>query len=249
MRGLLFLAIVISLSLHADPTGTTLTSTSCTLGTQAQTNPSACDLTMVIGQAEYEVAAHASASANGMPWTIAFDTSPLSPFQQPPIAWSANSMAEDEGTFSTPGKSRTGLVEFDIQLFSSHDDFGLGASISDGTHNYGFTAIGSGPVAPTRCSIGTCEFQGELPLLLGSGQSFTVTLGGSAAAGNCQVEPGCTPGGNATMTFGLFESNGTTPIPFSPVAAVPEPTSCALACLGLLAAYFPARRFRSLRRS
>ncbi len=229
MRALFFALIIASLKLDADPIGTTFTNVSCTAGTQTQSNSSACSIPVVIGQAEYQVSAHASASANGMPWTIRYDTSPE--ILQPPTAWSAYSKAEDYGTFATPGTSRLGRVEFDIIFGAFYQESDLTASIDDSTNDYGFSATGSGSIPPTQCRYQFCEYQGELPVLLGSGHSFTVTLGGSASAGNCQGGKACAPGGNAMMTFATFESDGTTPVPFSPV---PEPGGRALAWWGSL---------------
>ncbi len=59
MRALFLFTVIASLNLRADAIGTPFTATTCTIGTQTQAEPSACNISVVIGQAEYEVSAHA----------------------------------------------------------------------------------------------------------------------------------------------------------------------------------------------
>jgi hypothetical protein len=181
-----------------------------------------------IGNSNYVIDAHASASASSFPWMVHVHTETIGNPPPGDYAWSATAQATASGDFYTVGPSRTGFIQFDIEFSEQFDDYGFGALISDATNTYAFYPVNAGPVAPI-CNAGNCEFRGTLPLLLGTADTFHVALTGIALANHACRASTC-PGGDASLSFSVLEADGITPVVFS---AVPEPKSYLLLCLGL----------------
>ena len=243
MRHLVLLVAATACCLHAS----SFTSATCTLGTttiaQTGTANSSCIFNADNGEPILNADADASNSFSGTQATLGvFTGADVIGSAIPPILMpSAASQASNDQIFTTTGPTRTGSIQFTVDLLYAHEDF-TGAStaiLDDGVHQYTFLGGGGihGPIAPVNCGPESCEYTGTLPFDLGS--TFEISV-----FSHSEVALNGGPSAGSTITFSLLDAGSAVPLFF-----LPEPKSDSLAVLGIGSLWaLNLRRRRSLSR-
>jgi len=227
MRRVLLL-LVTSFALHAS----TFTYSSCTAGTTTETpclgNPL---LTTGLSGPNYFVSAfaHASDTPAGNISALAETTGsyvlPCLGCPPPPPLLAASAQALVNDTYLTNGPVRPGFIQLSVSITAEHVIF-ADDRISDGPYQY--------DTCPPGSSTGSegCSGSALLPFELGI--PFEMSVAAPVEPSGVLIMPGDHGEGGiafVTLTFSLFESDGTTAVGFYPA---PEPSTyglllCALA--------------------
>ena len=186
---------------------TSVTSVTCTLGSTTITSSSSCSIPYVAGGMGGNVVADASISGFGPSEITAGADAGAGP-PDPGVAWSASGTASDIEVFETGGPVRPGVIALSISGFGGM----ASASLTQGGTIFGIGTDG-------------CCF----PFELGTAFEVSVFAGAGGAGGPANAQDS-----SASISFFLFEADGTTPVPFSSVAT-PEPSTWGFLLFGLSA--------------
>ena len=220
----------IPFALHA----TTIATTSCTAGSITDTPcPGNLDLTTGLSGPNYFVSSYAQATDSPLGNIVVIGGATASytavpGLSEPPL--SATDQAVVDDTDYTSGPVRMGFIHITETISSLHALPTTTWSITGGPYSYG--ACLPGTSSGQGCT-GSATFAFEL------GIPFQVMASASDSVAVSPPETGYGASDQVTLTFSLFEADGTTPVAFSPI---PEPSAVTLSLFGFLAFAFLGRR-------
>lgn len=223
MRSLRFILLFFTPFLLPSWAASISVSTLCDpLPTNLQPNaPGSSSCNSFIGNSGASAAASASFSLEPDGFTFSLSTSAIS---NTLLSGDASASAAISASLDTAGPLRAGYVSITCPL--------LGCTVTDGGAAGGSFAFSVGSVAGGSCGITNCASVPLQPFELGEAVQFSATAIAAATSGGLAIGSG-EGDGTAQDTYSLefFEANGVTPVG---VSETPEPSSLALAAVGLL---------------
>src|SRR5579875_2172796 len=212
---------------------TTIATTSCTAGSITDTPcPGNMNLTTGLSGPNYFVSSFAQAidTPTGNIVVTGGATAYYTVSGLPEPTLSATDTAVVNDIDYTSGPMRPGYIHIAETISSLHGLVSTTWSLTDGSLVYGGSPSLGQACLPGSSSGKGCSGSATLPFELGI--PFQVMASASDGASISPGQTGYGSGDQVTLTFSLFEADGTTPVSFAPA---PEPSQFALYLSGFLA--------------
>ena len=252
------ISVLMLLALAAAADADMVTSASCTVSVSgvpitSQSDPHSCALDTLLGRASATVSETASISSAGFAASLTGSSFAFADAGDYPKSVTVTGQAYGSLSYSlyTNGPTRPGFIQINLTGSIPPEaqapeiqqlTVGVGG-LTESCIYAGGTACG-GNVGPCAGSVGSCTVSEILPFTLGQAFNFTgwVDFQSEDQGNNLLNSP--SGAGSVTLSFGLFEADGTTPVPINLVA--PEPPPAALFWWGLPAAVLMGlKRFKT----